>query len=95
MKAPRNVFYAHGFGRVAPWVDLANSEEWDGFGRLTDYLWNPSWIHSFLAHWKLVPSPKINTPRSKLLELRNVLRRTAENLAAGNPLPGYLHGLRG
>ena len=85
MKEPRNVFYAHGFGRVAPWVDLANSEEWDGFGRLTDYLGNPSWIRSFLAHWKLVPSPAKNAPRSKLLDLRGVLRRTAEKLAAGQP----------
>jgi len=88
METTRNVFYAHGFGKVAPWVDLANSEEWDGFGRFTDHLGNPSWIRSFLAHWKLVPSSTKNAPSSKLLKLRRVLRRTAERLAAGrSPSP--------
>ncbi|SRR5260370_11548004 len=83
MKSSRNIFYAHGFGKVAPWVDLANSEEWDGFGHRTDYLGNPLWLDSFLKHWKLRPSPAKHAPRRELLELRSVLRRTAEELAAG------------
>src|SRR5439155_1648439 len=44
MKTPQNVFYAHGFGKAAPWVDLANSDEWDGFGKRTDHLGDPEWV---------------------------------------------------
>jgi predicted RNA-binding Zn ribbon-like protein len=85
MSQAPSVFCKHGFGKVAPWVDLANSEEWDGFGKFTDHLANPQWLHSFLKHWKLRPSPEKPLPRRDLLALRAVLRRTAEELAAGQP----------
>lgn len=94
MKASRTIFYAHGFGQVAPWVDLANSEEWDGFGRLTDYLGNRLWVRSFLKHWKLIPSAAKQAPRRELLALRGLLRRTAGKLAAGQlPSPADLSRL--
>ena len=48
MKASRNNFHAAGFGKVAPWVDLANSEEWNGFGKLTDHLAKAPWLATFL-----------------------------------------------
>jgi predicted RNA-binding Zn ribbon-like protein len=86
MSQAAGVFYKHGFSKVAPWVDLANSEEWDGFGKFTDHLNNPRWLDSFLKHWKLRPFSTKRIPRSDLLQLRRVLRRAAEELAAGQLL---------
>jgi predicted RNA-binding Zn ribbon-like protein len=85
MKAFHNIFHAAGFGKVAPWVDLANSEEWDGFGNLTDHLVNPRWLATFLKHWNLIPLPSKDV-RRKLVQLRVLLRRAAEELAAGGSL---------
>jgi predicted RNA-binding Zn ribbon-like protein len=86
MKPLPNTFSAAGFGKIAPWVDLVNSEEWDGFGKLTDHLGNPRWLLAFLKHWKLYPLPSKDVPRDKLVQLRVLLRRTAEKLAAGGSL---------
>ena len=86
MKAPHNIFHAAGFGKVAPWVDLANSEEWDGFGNLTDHLANPRWLATFLKHWNLHPLPSKDVPSRKLVQLRVLLRRAAEKVAAGGSL---------
>src|ERR1700730_13817381 len=86
MKAPDNIFHVAGFGKVAPWVDLANSEEWDGFGNLTDHLPTPRWLASFLKHWNLHPLPSKDVPSRKLVQLRVLLRRAAEKAAAGGSL---------
>lgn len=86
-----NVFYAHGFGAVAPWMDLANSEEWDGFGKLTDHLTDSVWLSAFLSHWDLRAASARLFPRRKLLRLRSLLRRAAEKLVAGqSPAPAEL-----
>src|SRR2546430_10082688 len=69
MKTPQNVFYAHGFGKAAPWVDLANSEEWDGFGKRTDHLSDPEWLAAFQKHWKLAPLSHGKSSRLRLLKL--------------------------
>ena len=79
----RDIFQAKGFGNAAPWIDLANSEEWDGFGKRTEHLANPQWLTAFLKHWKLHPAPSSAVPRRELAELRGLLRRVAEKLAAG------------
>src|SRR5204862_3225484 len=86
MKASRNNFHAAGFGKVAPWVDLANSEEWNGFGKLTDHLTNAPWLTTFLKHWNLHPLTSKDVPRRKLVQLRALLRCAAEKLAAGGAL---------
>src|SRR5713101_2897668 len=86
MKTFQESFHAAGFGKVAPWVDLVNSEEWNGFGKLTDHLANPQWLTTFLKHWDLYPLPSKDIPRRKLLQLRDLLRRAAEKLAAGGSL---------
>jgi predicted RNA-binding Zn ribbon-like protein len=86
MEPFHNTFGAAGFGKVAPWVDLVNSEEWDGFGKLTDHLRDPRWLATFLKHWELYPLPSKDVPRRKLTQLRVLLRRTAEKLAAGGSL---------
>jgi len=80
MKAMQNIFYAHGFGKVAPWVDLANSEEWDGFGKRTDHLSDPEWLAAFLKHWKLASILRGKSSRLPLAKLRELLRpRRAKN----------------
>jgi predicted RNA-binding Zn ribbon-like protein len=86
MKAAHNIFYAHGFGKLAPWVDLANSEEWDGFGKRTDHLSDREWLTAFVKHWKLPPILHDKSFRLRLLDLRGVLRRAAQKLAAGHAL---------
>ncbi len=86
MKSAPDIFHANGFGKVAPWVDLVNSEEWDGFGKLTDQLANPRWLATFLKHWDLYPLPSKGLPRPKLVKLRNLLRRAAEKLGVGGSL---------
>ncbi len=86
MKASHIIFQAAGFGKVAPWVDLVNSEEWDGFGKRTDHFASPRWLATFLKHWNLHPLPSKDVPRRKLVQLRVLLRRAAEKLAAGGSL---------
>ena len=86
MSTFRDTFEEAGFGKVAPCVDLVNSEEWDGFGQFTDHLMNPRWLATFLQHWELYPFPSKDVPRRKLERLRNLLRQAAEKLAAGGSL---------
>jgi len=81
-----HIFHDHGFGKVAPWVDLVNSEEWDGFGKREDHLADPHWLAAFLKHWKLPPVQASRAPRRELLELRGLLRHAAEKVAAGRSL---------
>lgn len=84
-------FDAAGFGTVAPWVDLVNSEEWDGFGKLTDHLADPRWLAAFLKHWELFPFRTRSVPQSKLAQLRALLRTITEKLANGSaPSPREL-----
>jgi predicted RNA-binding Zn ribbon-like protein len=86
MKPLQNIFFETGFGKVAPWVDLVNSEEWDGFGKLTDHLTDPRWLATFLQHWDLCPFPATEVPRGKLGRLRALLRGAAERLTGGGSL---------
>src|SRR5258708_2152199 len=86
MSNVRDIFREAGFGKVAPWVDLVNSEEWIGFGEFTDHLANPRWLATFLKHWELYPFPSKDVPRRKLEQLRSRLRRAAEKLAVGGSI---------
>jgi predicted RNA-binding Zn ribbon-like protein len=75
-----------GFGSQFAWLDLVNSQERDGFGRLTDHLRNPLWIASFLRHFDLANSLPPSVPLRALADLREFLRGVAENLAVGRTL---------
>lgn len=76
-------FRIHKFGQAAPWVDLANSEMWDGYGHFTDFLDNPQWISDFLEFWRFrVPLPGPSVLR-QLRELRKLLRGFAERTTKG------------
>ena len=76
-------FRIHKFGAAAPWVDLANSEMWDGYGHLTDFLNDSQWISDFLEFWRFrVPLPGPAVLRD-LRKLRKVLRHFAEKTSQG------------
>ena len=83
MDSSRNAFATHGFGRFAAWVDLVNSEEWDGFGRFTDRLGEGAWLASFLGRWNFHPAAGEKTPIARLRRLRKLGRRAAERLNRG------------
>jgi len=71
-------FSARGFGASAPWLDLVNSELFDGFGNFTECLEDPRWVRSFLRYWKL-RIPAANPDALKALrELRTLLRQLVE-----------------
>lgn len=79
-------FLAEGFGQQYPWLDLVNSQQWDGFGRLTDHLLNAAWIALFLRRWEMGPKRADGLPRADLIRLRALLRGIAEKLATGGLL---------
>jgi len=75
-------FRIHNFG-AAPWVDLANSEMWDGYGHLTDFLNDSQWISDFLEFWRFrVPLPGPAVLR-ELRSLRKLLRHFAQETSRG------------
>lgn len=73
------------------WIDFANSEARDplGRGRDEDRLDRPGWLDAFLERWKL-PPVEAGGPaaRRALRELRSVIRRSAERIAAGRGVTG-------
>lgn len=83
MNATENTFASHGYGKVSSWIDLVNSEEWDGFGKLSDRLDEPAWRDAFLRHWRFHPGSGEKTPLPALRSMRRLLRGIAQSLAAG------------
>lgn len=75
-----------GFASQFAWLDFVNSQERDGFGRLTDHLRNPCWLRNFLRHFHLTNSLPLSVPHPALADLREFLRGVAETLAAGHTL---------
>jgi predicted RNA-binding Zn ribbon-like protein len=86
MNGNSDPFSERGFGASAPWIDLANSELYDGFGNFTECLDDLRWVRSFLRYWKL-RMPATNPDSLKALRsLRALLRRLVEKTAAGTRL---------
>jgi len=79
-------FVENGFGKTYAWIDLVNSEEYDGYGFLSDHLTDLSWIKTFLDRWDLRGVRITCADIRHLRRLRNTLRRVAETLAAGGRL---------
>lgn len=74
MSSTSDSFAARGFGASAPWLDLVNSELWDGFGHFTECLDDARWVRSFLRYWKLrIPAGDASALKA-LRELRTLLR---------------------
>jgi len=75
-------FRMHHFG-ASPWVDLANSEMWDGYGQLTDFLNDPQWIRDFLEFWRFRVSPAGPAEIRELRTLRKLLREVVKKTSKG------------
>jgi predicted RNA-binding Zn ribbon-like protein len=75
-------FSARGFGDFAPWLDLVNSELYDGFGHFTECLEDRRWRHSFLRYWKLRIPADNSAALKSLRELRSLLRHLVERNSA-------------
>jgi len=86
MPSTRDPFHIHGFGASAPWLDLVNSQRWDGFGKLTDHLDDIAWIRSFSRFWNFRFKPGTPPPQQALRELRSLLRRLVEKASAQGSL---------
>ncbi len=86
MNIHKDNYVASGFGREFLWLDLANTLEWDGYGKLTDHLRDASWICSILKHWNLASQLPRPVPLRKLVDLRALLRRLASKLISGASL---------
>src|SRR5579863_8487608 len=79
-------FLKQGHGQTAPWVDLVNSEEWDTYGKRTDWLEEPSWLPYFLRRWKFPAPERAPFPAARFRALRAVLRKSCEALFASGRL---------
>jgi predicted RNA-binding Zn ribbon-like protein len=84
MQSPSQ-FAKLGFGAHAPWIDLVNSLEHDGFGHTTDHLGNASWREGFLQRWNFT-MPCEAAPEAALGQLRDLLQRSAEHVTAKGKL---------
>jgi predicted RNA-binding Zn ribbon-like protein len=78
-----NPYLAAGFGREFSWLDLANTLEWDGFGKLTDHLLDPTWLTQMLKHWNIATQVPQRIPLEKIHQLRALLRKLGEKLSCG------------
>jgi hypothetical protein len=87
MSFNRDKFIAEGFGQRYAWLDLLNSEQRDGFGRVTEHLQDSSWIQVFLSHWNLGARLGGGGSIEGLKRLRAFFCRTAEIVASGKSLP--------
>ena len=76
-------FIQKGHGKTSPWMDLVNSEEWDTYGKRTDWLDDRSWLPFFLRQWRFTAPERASFPVAKFKALRLVLRKSCETLFAG------------
>lgn len=79
-----NQFRTDGFGEIL-WIDIVNSEHFDGFGNLTDHLQEAEWIKALWDHYQLGPEVPMPTPQS-IYDLRVWLRHVAHGLHTENTL---------
>lgn len=86
MKQGTDTFVAAGFGKEFAWLDLANSIEWNGYGKLTDHLKDSTWAAHIVKHWNLASTLPRPIPLAQLIALRAVLRRMAEKLIASESI---------
>jgi predicted RNA-binding Zn ribbon-like protein len=81
-------FVAKGHGKTAPWLDLVNSEEWDTYGKRTEWLDDPSWLPFFLRQWQFAEPEHARFPEARFKDLRSALRKSCEALFAGHSISG-------
>lgn len=82
------VFATEGFGLDYPFLDLVNSEQWDGLGRRSDHLADAAWVVAFLERWGWANTVGGDpAPQRELERLRALLRGIVEALTAGGAVP--------
>jgi predicted RNA-binding Zn ribbon-like protein len=86
MKQGTDDYVAAGFGKEFAWLDLANTLEWNGYGKLTDHLNDPSWASRIVKHWNLASPLPRPEPLARLIALRTLLRHMADKLISGDAL---------
>ena len=75
------------FTPQSAWLDLVNSQQWDGFGKLTDHLFEQRWVARFLRYWRVRPEKIGGTlPAVELNKIRSALRQATDKIASGEPL---------
>ncbi|MCA9918782.1 MAG: CGNR zinc finger domain-containing protein [Anaerolineales bacterium] len=79
MSNQQQQFLEDGFGSTL-WLDIVNSEHYDGFGNCTDHLQDVSWLATFLAHYQFSSIPSQPLPE-ELLDFRQWLRHIAQKMA--------------
>jgi putative stress-induced transcription regulator len=82
-------FLAKGHGKTAPWLDLVNSEEWDTYGKRTEWLDDPSWLPFFLRQCGEIQGLARRAPqklRSTLRGTRHPCSRTTRNKSRAKPI---------
>ena len=92
MNKQKEPFLKDGFGRIL-WLDIVNSEHYDGFGNLTDHLEDPEWLQTLLEHYQFAAISQ-NLLRQPLVNLRTWLRHIAQTLNRNSALtPEDIHVL--
>jgi predicted RNA-binding Zn ribbon-like protein len=86
MSSAREKFEADGFGKTYAWIDFVNSEEYNGFGVLSDHFANATWLKTFLKHWSLGKDFGPGATVRDLNRTRDFLRGVAKTIAAGKRL---------
>jgi predicted RNA-binding Zn ribbon-like protein len=86
MNSKTDPFGAHGYGDSQPWLDLVNSEHWDGFGNFTDMLDDPAWVTSYMRYWKFRIALHEPLPQELFRNLRSLLRQLVERVSTGKKL---------
>src|SRR5713226_1021323 len=82
MSAAQKQFLEKGFGKHFPWLDVLNSQEWDGYGELTDYSADKEWQSYFVKHWGFSPAERSDFPLAAFRRLRALLRGMVEKSGA-------------
>jgi predicted RNA-binding Zn ribbon-like protein len=88
MHSSYSEFIKHGHGKIGPWFDLVNSEEWDTYGLRTDHFSNSAWLPFFLRRWNFAKPNRARFPAAKWKELRVTLRQICERAARQEPISG-------
>jgi predicted RNA-binding Zn ribbon-like protein len=84
MRNQKEQFLIDGFGNIL-WLDIVNSEHYDGFGNLTDHLENAEWVLTLLEHYQFANISQ-DLLQQQLSGLRTWLRHIAQTLARNAPL---------
>jgi predicted RNA-binding Zn ribbon-like protein len=72
-------YLEEGFGQQFLFLDAINSLYRDGFGNVTDFLSDASWVRVFLKRWNLQLKSPTRSAQAELADLRTHMRQIAES----------------